>query len=64
METKEYIKPIANVHVVAAEAQTVGFGNGTNPVEGGLDGNYEDDGELHDAAWWEEYWEKYGYPNN
>ena len=37
MEKKEYIKPIANVHVVAAEAQTVGFGTSTDPVEGGLD---------------------------
>lgn len=50
MEKEEYIKPIANVHVVAAEAQTVGFGTSTDPVEGGLDGNYEDDGELPDAS--------------
>jgi|GEM_PF-2391971 hypothetical protein len=64
MEKKEYIKPIANVHVVAAEAQTVGFGHSSDPVEGGLDGNYEDDGELPDASMVDDYYATHGSPNN
>ena len=65
MKKKEYIKPIANVHVIAAEAQTVGFGTPTHPVEGGVEGDYDNaDDELHDASWWEDYWAKHGYPNN
>lgn len=64
MKKKEYIKPASSIYALAVEAQTAGFGHPTGPTEGDVNGEIEDDGELHDAAWWEDYWEKHGYPNN
>ena len=64
MKKKEYIKPASSIYVLAVEADTAGFGQPTTPVEADVNPDYEDDGELHDASWWDDYWEKHGYPNN
>ena len=60
MKKKEYIKPASSIYVLAVEADTAGFGQPTNPAKADLDPDYENsEEELHDASWWDDYWEKH-----